>query len=181
MRFLERKIVLRDHRQATLRSPEACDAPALLACMQTIFTETEYLSFEPEEFTFTEEQEAAFLTELADSDDRIMILCEVDGRVVGNCHLFRQNKLRMQHRAELGISILREFWEQGIGSMMFDALIETGKELHLRQLELEVVAENERALRLYERKGFSLVGTFPNAMRMKDGRFLDTCYMVKLL
>ena len=47
-------------------------------------------------------------------------------------------------------------------------------------LELEVDAENERAISMYKRFGFEEYGRLPGAIR-RDGQFFDELLMVKSL
>ena len=48
-------------------------------------------------------------------------------------------------------------------------------------MELEVSAENERAVHLYKKLGFQIYGTFPDSIKYKDGRYGDTFWMMKKL
>ena len=49
------------------------------------------------------------------------------------------------------------------------------------QAELEVVADNERAIGLYRDMGFEIYGTFSNNMKYKDGSYADSYWMMKRL
>lgn len=53
--------------------------------------------------------------------------------------------------------------------------------MKLIQLELEVVADNDRAIALYKKIGFEKMGTFPHNMKYKDGTYADAYWMVKIL
>lgn len=62
---------------------------------------------------------------------------------------------------------------------MNDARI--AKEIGIKQLELEVIDGNDRALHLYEKFGFTTVGNKPNAFLLKDGTMLNEISMIKVL
>ena len=51
----------------------------------------------------------------------------------------------------------------------------------IRQIELEFIEGNSRARHLYEKMGFRITGIKPDAIRFKDGRFLNEYMMVKRL
>lgn len=54
------------------------------------------------------------------------------------------------------------------------ALPEDGKELGYGVLQFNaVVATNERALRLYQKLGFTQLGVIPKGFRNKDGHYED--------
>ena len=64
---------------------------------------------------------------------------------------------------------------------MFGEMLRLAKEQGIEQLELEVVEGNTRAMALYEKMGFRVVGAKPNAIRLKDGTMRKDFYMVKEL
>ena len=64
---------------------------------------------------------------------------------------------------------------------MLELLCEIAKEKGIEQLELEVVADNDRAIALYKKIGFEKMGTFPHNMKYKDGKYADAYWMVKIL
>ena len=102
----------------------------------------------------------------------------VDGILVGsagNHALSTREKLR--HRADFGISILREYWGQGIGAALTGACIDCAKEAGFRQLELEVVGDNETAVRLYKKYGFVEYGRNPRGFLTRDGRWQELVLM----
>lgn len=67
----------------------------------------------------------------------------------------------MRHRADFGIAIAKEYWGLGIGKALTEACIQCAREAGYTQLEIEVVAENEGAVAMYERAGFVEFGRNP--------------------
>ena len=181
MRFDEKHIRLRDGRGAVLRSPTPEDAVNMLEFVKTTAMETEFVIRYPEECTETAEQEASLLQKILDSDLNMMIACEVDGRIAGSCQIMFQGRLKTRHRAAVAIALVREYWGLGIGSAMFEELIRAAKVNGATQMELEVIEGNHRAMGLYEKYGFRVVGERPNAIRLKDGTMLREFLMVKTL
>ena len=64
---------------------------------------------------------------------------------------------------------------------MMEELASIAKEKGLEQIDLEVNADNKRAISLYERMGFEIMGTFPNYTKYEDGSYADTYWMLKRL
>ena len=91
------------------------------------------------------------------------------------------DKVKMRHRANVGIALLREFWDRGIGTQMFMEMEKAARERNVRQMELEVLEGNDRAIHLYEKMGFRLVGSRPDAFMMQDGTLLSEYFMQKIL
>lgn len=53
-----------------------------------------------------------------------------------------------------GIAVDAKWRGQGVGTKLFDALVDYGKSKHFKYMKLDVVDENPRAKALYERLGF---------------------------
>ena len=182
MVFAEKRIALKDGAEAVLRSPRVEDAQALLDYLMKTAEESEFVLAYPEErASMTLEQEERFLKGMIDSPVSVMILCEVDGRLAGNCQLSMNSRIKTRHRGRLAIALYKEYWGRGIGTAMFRELIELGKEHGLEQLELEFIEGNERGRALYEKMGFEIIGALPDAYRLKDGGLRKEYIMVRKL
>jgi putative acetyltransferase len=68
-------------------------------------------------------------------------------------------KGRLRHSGYVFLFVAREYHGQGVGTRLMETLLDLADRwLLLRRVELTVVAENERAWRLYERLGFEKEG-----------------------
>ena len=149
-------IRLKDDRRCILRNGTAEDGKAVLVIFYLTHEQTDWLLSYPDENTFDAEQEADFLQAKTDSPDEIEILAEIDGKVIGTAGFGRiGTKDKVKHRAEMGISVDKDYWGLGIGRALTKACIECAKIAGYSQLELDVVAQNERAIALYESEGFA--------------------------
>ena len=98
----------------------------------------------------------------------------VDGVVAGTAGIDALGMMdKIKHRAVFGIAITKEFWGLGIGKSLMEACIECAREAGYLQLELEVVAENERAVEMYKRAGFIEYGRNPKAFRLRTGEYQE--------
>jgi len=178
----ERKVIrLKDGREAILRSPQPADAAQMLEYLRTTASETEFVIRYPEECNDSEEQEAAFLQRVIESPLDMMILCEIGGKIAGNCQLMLHGRLKTKHRAGVAIALKQAYWGLGIGTIMFEEMIHTAKSHNIQQIELEVIEGNERAMGLYRKMGFEIVSEKPDAIRLKNGTLLKEFLMIKKL
>lgn len=168
-------------KELVLRSATEADAEMLINYLKTICGETPFLIKEPEEITLTMEREIEIINRNNEAERGAMILGFLDGEYVGNCSINAYGQSRYRHRASIGIALFQKFNGQGIGTAMMEKLISLAREIGFEQLELEVVAGNERALHLYQKMGFEMYGTFPNNMKYKDGTYADCYFMMKKL
>ena len=86
-------------------------------------------------------------------------------------------KYKVRHRAEFGISVVKKYWGLGIGKALLASCIECAKTAGYSQLELHVVAENERAVSMYERAGFVECGRNPKEFCSRTAGFQEVISM----
>ena len=172
---------LKDGRKALLRSPREEDVESALEYLIVSAGETEFILRYPEECSkYTAEGERILFEQKNASANEAMIMCIVDGKVIGNCEISFSNGMKTRHRASVAIALISEFWNQGIGTKMFQELIRLAENRDgVMQMELEFVEGNTRARHLYEKMGFRITGVRPNAIRLKDGTLLNEYMMIR--
>ncbi len=134
------------------------DAAAMLEYLRQIGGETDNLTFGAEGLPFTVEEEAAHIKQAENSCDEIMLVAKDNGRIVGDAGLSRLPR-RMQHRGDLGIAVLRAYWNKGVGHLLLDAIIRFARENSFDGIDLQVRSDNASAIHLYEKFGFQKLGT----------------------
>lgn len=172
---------LKDGRKALIRSPKEEDIPGLLEYLVKTAEETDFILRYPEECKrYTYEGEKALIEQTSASEYDAFLVCIVDGKLAGNSHLMFDRKIKTRHRANIGIALIKEFWNLGIGTKMFEEMIRITKEHGgIKQMELEFVEGNTRARHLYEKMGFRIVSMHPNAICLKDGTLLNEYLMIR--
>ena len=181
MLFEAKTITLKDGRTGILRAPCAADAAPMVQYLKDTAAETDFIMRYPEEFTMTAEKEAAFFERLNASPFDMMIVCEVDGRLAGNCQINFGAKIKTRHRASVAIALTKEYWNLGIGTAMFEAMIAAARAHEgTRHIDLEFIQGNSRARALYEKMGFRIIAVKPQAICLKDGTLLDE-YLMRLV
>ena len=177
MRYAE-TVVLKGGVELLVRNAVASDARVLRETMQRTHAQTDYLLSYPDEQSADDEQEACSLVETERSDNEVELVAVVDGKIVGSAGITAVGSRRkVAHRARFGISILKEYWGMGIGRMLTDASIDCARQACYAQLELEVVADNERAVSLYRCVGFEEYGRNPRGYRSAAAGYQELVHM----
>jgi RimJ/RimL family protein N-acetyltransferase len=175
-------LTLQDGRKITIRSVEPEDAACMLQYMKIMLGETPFLLRTLEEFNYTPEEEAQVLAGRKNDPRSLMLVAETEGQIIASADVCSHGaKSRVLHRAELGISVRKDYWRQGIGSALMDRLISFAKQSGFEQIELTVESKNLRALRLYLKNGFIVYGTRPHGMKYPDGSYDNDYLMVRML
>ncbi len=181
MKIQDIEFTLKDGRKALIRSPGDEDIQGMLDYLYISAGETEFILRYPEECgKYTAEGEKALFDRINASENEAMLVCLVEGKVAGNCQIALKTSIKTRHRAAVAIALLKEYWNQGIGTRMFQEMIRIAEESpNILQMELEFVEGNTRARALYEKMGFRITGVKPNAIRLKDGTLLNEYAMIR--
>ena len=158
MIFEEKTIILKDGRTAILKSPCVEDAEKLLNYIKK-----------------------SCINRLRSAPDTLGITCYVDGEDAGNCEISFRGDMKVSHRATIANAILKDYWNLGIGSAMFEELVSAAQNRGTEIMELEFIEGNDRARHLYEKFGFRVVCERPNMFKLKDGTYRSEFYMQKYL
>ncbi len=175
-----RKLVLKDKREVFVRQLNAGDAEAMLVYLQKTAQETHFLMRLPEEAVYTLENERKILQNTRESKQTFMLgALTQDGSVVGNVGVFPiGERFKVRHRASLGIAVVQEYWNTGLGTVLINGAIDLARKAGYEQMELGVFSDNSSAIHLYQKLGFREVGRMPNAFKLPDGSYSDEIMMV---
>ena len=103
-------------------------------------------------------------------------VAEENGRILGLYILHPNNVGRCGHICNASYAVSKESRGLHIGEQLVLDCLKMGKELGFRVLQFNAVVEsNIHARHLYERLGFSQLGTIPGGFRMKDGHYENIC------
>ena len=96
--------------------------------------------------------------------------------------LHPNNVGRCGHIANASYAVASECRGNKIGEALVTHCLDKAKELGFKIMQFNaVVANNQRALKLYKKLGFVLLGTIPKGFMLKDGRFEDITVHYKVL
>lgn len=175
----DQTVVLKNGIEALLRNGDVADGLAVFENFNLTHAETDYLLSYPDENSYDPDKEATFLEEKTKSPNEIEIIAIIDGKIAGTAGIEAVGeKYKVKHRAEFGISILKEYWGLGLGRALATACIQCAKDAGYEQLELDVVSENERALSLYRSLGFVEFGRNPKGFKSRTAGYQEVIYML---
>jgi RimJ/RimL family protein N-acetyltransferase len=147
--------------------------PGLHAALDEVARERRYLAFLAAPPLMATRE---FSRALAGGAGVQMIAVTEDDRVVGWCDIVRVPVEGFDHTGRLGMGLLGPYRGQGIGRRLAEAAIRAAKEAGMTRIELEVLASNANAIRLYEKLGFAHEGVKRRA-RYLDGAWDDNVLM----
>ncbi len=150
------------------------DLPELIRIWNEVVEEG--VAFPQEEFLDAESGAAFFASQ------SFTAVAEEDGTVFGLYILHPNNVGRCGHICNASYAVSSDARGRHIGEMLVLDCLKKGKELGFRVLQFNAVVENNvHARHLYERLGFTQLGTIPGGFRMKDGHYENICPYYKEL
>ncbi len=172
------KVVLKNGQDCIIRNAIYEDGSEMSDLYAVTHSESDYLLSYPEEHILDAKGESEFLQKRAESDNEVMLVAVVNDRIVATAGISAVgNKYKVRHRAEFGIDVVEEYWGLGIGKTMMKACVQCAQNAGYQQLELEVVAENQRAENMYKSIGFVEYGRNPLGFISKYSGPQELVYM----
>ena len=103
-------------------------------------------------------------------------VAEEDGKILGLYILHPNNVGRCGHICNASYAVSSDIRGKHIGEKLVLDCLNKGRELGFRVLQFNAVVEsNIHARHLYERLGFTQLGTIPGGFRMRDGHYENIC------
>jgi len=169
--------LLKNNLPLILRRAEPNDAEKMLAFVEQVAGESENITFGPGEFEMGLEEERAFLLKIAEVPTSLFVIAEIAGEIAGTLVFQTGKRLRLRHSGEFGISILRKYWNLGVGSHLLTYLIAWARQTDtIRKINLRVRVDNLPAIHLYKKHGFVQEGRVTREFYL-HGQFIDLYWM----
>jgi len=103
------------------------------------------------------------------------------GNIVGHIDLRAHRERHTSHRALLGMGVDRNHRRQGIGRLLMETAFEwANREAKLGFIDLQVLSQNQPAIKLYEKIGFRVIGEIEDMFRIEGNSYSYTL-MCKVL
>ena len=116
------------------------------------------------------------------SDRSAVYVAEIDGETVGvqSIGLFTDYADSVRHVATMGTWLRRDFRGRGIGRLLAEESFKFARSVGYMKIVIQVLADNESALRFYRKLGFKDIGIARQHVRLGD-KFHDEVYLEKFL
>ncbi|AZP03403.1 N-acetyltransferase [Jeotgalibaca ciconiae] len=165
-----------------IREAIPTDAKEILAFSKKTGSETDFLTYGPEGLELSEAFEEMYLEGLMEKENEIMLIATINNEeLIGIASVGSNDKPKTRHVGEVGITVEKEFWGFGIGTVLMEEVEIWAKESGIiKRLELTVHAGNERAIKLYEKMGYQKEGIMSRVMYIDD-EFVEGIMMSLLI
>ncbi|MEX2588363.1 MAG: GNAT family N-acetyltransferase [Actinomycetota bacterium] len=148
-------VELPDGRRIAIRPARAADARGWIDLLRTISQEDRYILLE--EITTSRRELARIFRFGSWTSESAAIVAAASDRVIGQLTTTRNRNIQ-RHTAEIGMSVLAPYRGMGIGEALIKGAEQWARAFAVEKLCLNVVPDNTRAIRFYEKVGFQKEG-----------------------
>lgn len=165
-----------------IREAEPLDAADLVAFLDQVGQETDFMTLDEEGIGLTASEMALFIERQAQSDNQLYLLAVLDGVIAGVLSITADQHKRVRHIGDLFIVVAKPYQNQGIGRILLEEALEWAENYSqtIARLQLTVQKRNEAAVHLYMDMGFVLEGVQERGAYVND-EFVEVYLMGKLI
>jgi RimJ/RimL family protein N-acetyltransferase len=173
--------LLKSNIELTIREARVEDSKSIISYIKKIILESDNLTFEEGEFNPTVEAEKQYIKSINESSNQCFLLSLVDNKIVGNLSISNINRARLKHSGDLSITVLKEYWNQGVASSLMIEFIQWLETTNLTKINLKVKEDNIHAIKLYEKFGFIQEGIISRDFYIGGQYFNSICMGKEIL
>ncbi len=178
MTFTPRRVILKNKESVQVRLAVPEDAAQLIETIQTYIRDSEHLVLTTTEFQPTLEKEMEWISSFLQSNNSLLLVAQKDGNIIGNIDLNGGTRIKLQHTAMVGMGMLRQWRNTGLGTALLTAAIEWAVDNPvLEQLWLQVYHSNAAGMALYHKCGFREQGRQADFFKVTEGSYADNVLM----
>lgn len=132
------------------------------------------------EFDLTIDEEKAWIT--FHFTQGLLLVAEVNETIIGMLSFRLSPRKRFNHQGMFGMSIQEQFTNKGIGSSLIKTMLKWAlDDARVEKISLEVFSNNERAIHLYKKLGFTEEGRRKRQVKLGSNEYLDDILMSKFV
>lgn len=109
-----------------------------------------------------------------------ILVTESDGEIAGFAICRRHPAPERDGILQLDLAVDRRYRRRGLGSALIGRAVHWARDNGMYRVQLAVVADNDPAIALYEKNGFTIEGTLKSGFRLGD-QLHDVHVMARLL
>ena len=158
-----------------IRSAQASDAGTIIESINSVCAEEIYL--QTDRYIPNAQWESA-LHHPESVPDHLILVAESRNKIIGIINVFPGVNSKDNHTADLGIHVVAEYRNQGIGTRLMQNALDWSLARGYKKITLSAFATNARAIHLYKKFGFVHEGVRRQQFRV-HGEYVDDVLMAK--
>jgi len=142
--FISIKVELKNGKLVSIRLARISDAERLLNAINTYVPQSKYIPLLREELSQSISQKEDWINSFEKYENSLLLIAECDNQIIGNIDLTGSRRKVMEHTGLIGMGMLKEYRNTGLGTLLMFSLIEWAKANSILALIwLQVYTENK--------------------------------------
>ena len=171
---IQAKLVRAGNNEYLIRSAVDEDASELSTLRLKLDGETENFDREQGEGFLDEATFLQLIQSDTDAPNNLMIVAEMNGKLVGYARCEGSTSKRLAHKVEFGVGVLQKYWGHGLGKNLLETCLVWAKSNRQKKMSLQVLETNKPAIQLYEKYGFETEGILKKDKLLSVGNYYNT-------
>ncbi|MPQ48250.1 GNAT family N-acetyltransferase [Marinifilum sp. N1E240] len=168
-------------KQILIREAVKSDANSLRNCILSYINGVT-IPFTRDEFDKSDTEIEHWIEELNCNKNSLLLIAEINGEIIGNIDVTSSKRSMLKHTGYIGMGIHEDWQNKGIGSLLFQKMIECyERNNEMELLWLQVFGTNTAGLHMYRKFGFEESGRQEKFIKRNDGNYIDNVIMTKKL
>ncbi len=178
MKFQQTEARLKNNKVVTIRQCQIQDAEKLIKTVKKYLGNSDCIPLEPDEFNPTVEQEILLIESFLENKNSLFLIATFNEQIIGNIDLTGSQRKALKHTAVIGMGMLKEWRNTGLGTALLNCSINWAKQNPLLEiLWLQVYANNKAGISLYKKAGFLENGLQHNFFKNQQNNYFDNLTM----
>lgn len=178
---MEFKILISEDKEITTKEASISDITPMVGLLKKLADETNFMMREHGNVNQGFINHDDRVKSAIEDETNLFLISKTNDKIVGFLILSFQSLMSMQSVGSFVVGVKREYWGIGIASSLIECMLDWSKLKKMKRVELEVVEDNVRAIKLYEKYGFKMDRKKIADHYIGNNRYLNTIIMVKNL
>ena len=171
-KFKDYKVELKNNKIVLIRQAQISDAEKLLETIKIYVPQSEYIPKLGQEIKLTLVEEKHWVNSFIINDNSLLLVAEFENEIIGNIDLTGNRRKIMEHTAVIGMGMLKEWRNSGLGTELLKSVINWAKQNPILEIIwLQVYTENVLGMNLYKKMGFKENGIIKNFFKHEEKYF----------
>ncbi|HET6245676.1 MAG: GNAT family N-acetyltransferase [Bacteroidetes bacterium] len=182
MKFQQIEKRLKNNKVVSIRECCCEDAEGLIKTIKEYLSDSECVPLEPDEFNPSIDQESQWIQSFIENDNSLFLIAIYGKQIIGNIDLKGNQRRALKHTAAIGMGMLKEWRNTGLGTALMDCSINWAKQNSLLELLwLQVYGNNSAGISLYKKAGFKENGVQEKFFKNQKNSYFDNITMTLAL
>lgn len=178
MKYSSSEILLKNKETVSIEICNAEDAEELIKTVKTYLADSKYMLTGPDDFDPLLEEERIWIRSFLENENSLLLIARQGSKILGNIDITGGKREIIKHTAVIGMGLLKEWRNTGLGTALLNKGIEWAKQNPLLEiLWLQVFSENTAAITIYKKAGFEIDGVQKRFFKTKDIIYYDNVIM----